>query len=138
MPAKDIYHNAVKNALVKDGWTITHDPLHIGFGGFDFFIDLGAENLIGADKDGKRIAVEIKSFAGTSSLTEFHLAVGQFLNYRLVLKQEEPERILYLAVSEYIHNTFFTTIFGQLATESHKLKLIVFDESQEVITRWTE
>ncbi len=27
MPAKDIYHNQVKNALIKDGWTITDDPL---------------------------------------------------------------------------------------------------------------
>ncbi len=26
MPAKDIYHNEVKNALIKDGWTITDDP----------------------------------------------------------------------------------------------------------------
>ena len=138
MPAKDIYHNAVKNALVKDGWIITHDPLHIGFGGFDFFIDLGAENLIGADKNGKKIAVEVKSFVGTSSLTEFHLAVGQLLNYRLVLKQEEPDRILYLAISEYVYDTFFKTIFGQLAAEGHKLKLIVFDELQEEITRWTE
>jgi len=24
MPAKDIYHDQVKNALIKDGWTITH------------------------------------------------------------------------------------------------------------------
>ena len=29
MPAKDIYHDQVKTALVKDGWTITHDPLLI-------------------------------------------------------------------------------------------------------------
>jgi hypothetical protein len=26
MPAKDIYHEEVKNALIKDGWTITDDP----------------------------------------------------------------------------------------------------------------
>ena len=24
--AKDIFHDAVKYALEKDGWTITHDP----------------------------------------------------------------------------------------------------------------
>ncbi len=28
MPAQDLYHNIVKNALLKDGWTITHDPFH--------------------------------------------------------------------------------------------------------------
>ncbi len=30
MPARDIYHDTVRNALEKDGWTITHDPV-IGF-----------------------------------------------------------------------------------------------------------
>ena len=29
MPAKDIYHDAVKNALIKDGWTILADPFLI-------------------------------------------------------------------------------------------------------------
>lgn len=70
MSAKDIYHNAVAHSLVK--WKITHDPLHLKFGGFDFFIDLGAENLIGARKENRLIAVEVKSFVGTSSLNEFH------------------------------------------------------------------
>jgi hypothetical protein len=25
--AKDLFHQAVKQALIKDGWTITSDPL---------------------------------------------------------------------------------------------------------------
>ncbi len=32
MPARDFYHDAVKNALTKDGWTITHDPLTLRWG----------------------------------------------------------------------------------------------------------
>ncbi len=31
--AKDIYHNVVKTALEKDGWTITNDPLTLKVGG---------------------------------------------------------------------------------------------------------
>ncbi len=138
MPARDIYHEAAKNALISDGWTITHDPLHIKYGGFDFLIDLGAEMLIGASKDGRKIAVEVKSFVGTSSLSEFHTAVGQFVNYRLVLMKAEPDRILYLAIPEHIYNSFFTTAFGQLAIEEHNLNLVVFDEEQEVIKAWLE
>jgi hypothetical protein len=42
MPARDIYHNQVKNALIKDGWTITHDPLKLEIGSKDLFVDLGA------------------------------------------------------------------------------------------------
>ena len=26
MPAKDVYHDAVKKALIKDGWSILADP----------------------------------------------------------------------------------------------------------------
>ncbi|MEK7727399.1 MAG: element excision factor XisH family protein [candidate division KSB1 bacterium] len=34
-PERDIFHDAVKNALVKEGWTITNDPRFIQFGGID-------------------------------------------------------------------------------------------------------
>ena len=98
MAAKDIFHDAVKNALKKEGWTITHDPMYIQVGGVEMYIDLGAEKLIAAEKDGEKIAVEIKSFVGTSAIYEFHLAIGQYRNYRLALLREDPERILYLAV----------------------------------------
>lgn len=62
MSAHDLYHNAVKSALVKDGWTITHDPFTITFGRRDVYVDLGAERMIAAEKGNERIAVEIKSF----------------------------------------------------------------------------
>jgi hypothetical protein len=47
MSAKDVFHNAVKNALQKEGWIITDDPLFIRFGGINIYIDLGAEKVIG-------------------------------------------------------------------------------------------
>ena len=39
MPAKDIYHDAARNALLKDGWTITHDPYTLTFGQRNVFVD---------------------------------------------------------------------------------------------------
>ena len=54
MSAKDIFHNAVKNALEKEGWKVTHDPLSVKVGGVEMAIDLGAEKLIGAKKTGKK------------------------------------------------------------------------------------
>ena len=45
MAAKDLFHDAVKRALEKDGWTITHDPLFISFGGVEMYVDLGADYL---------------------------------------------------------------------------------------------
>lgn len=66
--AKDIYHNAVRTALEKDGWTITHDPYNIveKDSNIDYEIDLGAEKLLGAERGAEKIAVEVKSFLKTS------------------------------------------------------------------------
>ncbi len=65
MPARDLYHDQVKKALIKDGWHITHDPLRLSWGGKDLYVDLGAEQLIGAEKDKQRIAVEVKELLGS-------------------------------------------------------------------------
>lgn len=92
MPAKDFFHNTVKNALQKDGWVITDDPLHLKYGGLNLYVDLGAEKILAAEKAGQKIAMEIKSFTQLSPVNEFHKALGQFMGYRLVLKQQ-PERI---------------------------------------------
>jgi len=105
--AKDLFHNVVINALIKDGWQITNDPLFLKVGGVDFFIDLGAEKLIAAERDGQKIAVEIKSFINPSSTADFHLAIGQFINYRVALKVAEPDRRLILAIPDTAYNTFF-------------------------------
>ena len=57
--AKDFFSEAVKNALRKDGWEITNDPLALEYGDTAFEIDLGAERILGAERSGERIAVEI-------------------------------------------------------------------------------
>ncbi|WP_199317366.1 element excision factor XisH family protein [Planktothricoides raciborskii] len=89
MPAKDIYHDAVRNALIKEGWTITDDPLILSIGKRDLFVDLGAEKLITAEKDHQKIAVEIKSFIGKSRIDDLEKALGQYI--RLLAKfQKAP------------------------------------------------
>ena len=40
MSAKDIFHDAVRNALEKEAWKITHDPMFISIGGVQVYIDL--------------------------------------------------------------------------------------------------
>jgi len=136
MSAKDKFHNSVKNALIKDGWTITHDPLEFEVGDVSVSIDLGAENILAAEKQGKKIAVEIKSFLGASNIYEFHTALGQFLNYRLVLDEEEPSRILYLAIPKETRETFFKKEFVQKSVRVHSVRLIVYDAEKEEIVEW--
>ncbi len=94
MPARDIYHNIVKNALRRDGWTITHDPLKLELGKKDLYVDLGAEQLIAAEKKNCKIAVEIKSFVGRSDIDDLEKALGQYILYNDILDEKEPERIL--------------------------------------------
>ena len=137
MPAKDLYHHAVRHALEKEGWIITHDPLHLRTGGVEFHIDLGAE-LLAAEKQGRKIAVEIKSFLGMSAITEFHASLGQYLDYLLALEDEEPDRTLYLAVPFAQYSTFFALQFIQKAVRRYQLKLLAYDEQQEVIVKWNE
>jgi len=88
MPARDLYHNSVKRALVKDGWTITHDPLRLSWGSKDMYVDLGAERLIAAEKAKQRIAVEVKSFVGDSEMDDLEKAIGQYIVYVPFLPRE--------------------------------------------------
>jgi len=138
MAARDKFHNAVKTALTKDGWTITNDPLYLEFGGVDLYVDLGAEKLIAAQKGTQKIAVEIKSFLGLSIVSAFHLAVGQVMNYQLVLRQKEPDRILYLAVPSDVYEVFFKLEFTRLVVSSYRLLIIVYNPEQESIVQWID
>jgi XisH protein len=134
--ARDLFHYIVRSALEKDGWNITDDPLNISSGGVNLEIDLGAECLIAAEKPGEKIAVEIKSFASASKISEFHTAVGQFINYHTALRAEEPNRTLFLAVPLSTYNNFFTLSFTQTVMSENQLKLVVYNVETEEIAQW--
>jgi hypothetical protein len=136
MPAKDLYHDTAKNALIKDGWTITHDPFVLRWGTTDVFIDLGAEQLLAAEKQERKIAVEVKSFVGRSDVDDLEKALGQYILYHDILLKREPERVLYLAVHEEVWLGIFEEALGKLLLENQRLKLLVFDRRKEVILRW--
>jgi hypothetical protein len=105
MPQQDAYHNSVRNALEKDGWKITHDPLTLRLEDVKFYVDLGAEKII---EPSNKVAVEIKVFGGLSFLNEFEKAVGQYLIYEQFLQELFPERVLFLAVSHDIFEASFS------------------------------
>ena len=138
MPAKDIFHTTVRQALIKDGWVITHDPLVISMGGPDVYVDLGAEQPLAAEKGGRKIAVEIKSFVGASEVVDFERAMGQYVFYRALLAQAEPERKIYLAVPQRAFTGIFSLRMGQIVIADQKVALLVFDPQQEVIIRWLD
>lgn len=134
--AKDVFHYAVRRGLEKERWLITNDPLRIKTGGAEMEIDLGADKIIAAERGEDKIAVEIKSFIGTSNISDFHTAVGQFLNYQVALEQREPERILYLAVPIGVYEKFFILPFVQTVIKRFQITLIIYDPVEEVILEW--
>ncbi|MDB9509653.1 element excision factor XisH family protein [Kamptonema animale CS-326] len=136
MPAKDFYHDTVRTALIKDGWTITDDPLILKIGRRSAFVDLGAEKLIAAERESEKIAVEIKSFLSPSPINDLENAWGQFFLYARALQKREPDRRLYLAVNRNTFETLFQEEAGQLLLEEPDFRMIVFDFISEEIIQW--
>jgi XisH protein len=136
MSARDTFHELVRTALENEGWTITHDPYHIDLGFVDFYIDLGAELLLAATKDNQKIAVEIKTFLAASTISEFHTAIGQFINYRIALEDDDPERRLYLAVPLDVYKRFFRYPFIQTVIRRNQIPLLVYDTEKQEIAEW--
>lgn len=135
--ARDKIHNAVKNALLKDGWRITDDPYTIVYKNDKAFVDLAAEHPIAAERGGAKIAVEIKSFLGTSPLREFEQALGQYRVYDCLLKATEPERKLYLAISDFAERRYFKRPALELIVRAEQLSLLIVNIQNEEIVRWT-
>jgi XisH protein len=137
--AKDRFHDRVKAALIKDNWLITHDPFSVRISEVvKLQIDLGAESTLAAERDLQRIAVKIKSFIADSDISEFHTALGQYLNYAQALEDEEPDRILYLAVPVETYEDFFQLSFVQKSLKRHAVNLIIYDPNKAEINKWID
>lgn len=137
MPVRDYYHDLVKKAVLKDGWTITHDPYRLKLArGKNLFVDVGAERLIAAEKGLEKIAIEIKSFRSPSEMKDLEEAIGQFVLYEHLLQRYEPDRTLYLAVSEDVRKSVFEEEAGQVLIEDRIIRLFTFDVNREEIIKW--
>ncbi|MEE4359422.1 MAG: element excision factor XisH family protein [Desulfococcaceae bacterium] len=136
MPAKDIYHDNFKNALIKDKWEITHDPYTITFGSKGIFVDIGAERMLAAARNNEKIAVEIKSFRSASDIYDLETAIGQYVFYRSLLTRYEPDRKLYLAVPTSVFMSTFNEPIARPVLEDLSIAVIAFEPQQELIVKW--
>ena len=134
--AKDKIHNSVKNALIKDGWTILADPFRLEYEEFSLLADLAAERPFTAEREGRRVIVEVKTFGGRSFVKELQQALGQYEIYFDILEENRLEYELYLGISDAVYNTFFQQQATQLIVQRHQLKLLVVDIDEEVIVTW--
>ena len=134
--ARDKFHYEVKQALVYDGWAVTDDPLYKKIGSIPIHIDLGAEKIIDAEKNGEKIAVEIKTFGIISFITAFYEAVGKYIVYREALEMIEPDRILYLAMPISIYAKYDSELLVQRVITNNKIKIILYEPSTQHIVSW--
>lgn len=137
MPALDRDHAIVRNALVKEGWTVTDDPLTLKLGKRAVHVDLGAQrNVIGAIRGTEKIAVEIKTFSGPSDMTDLYAALGQYLIYQTFLQELEPDRKVVLAIPKAAWFGFFQEPIGKLVLEENIPYAFAFDSETEEIVQW--
>ena len=137
MPGKDTYHDSVKNALIKDGWTITADPYPIKYEEVKLVADLASEKTIAATRQERQIVIEIKSFLSRSPMREFETALGQYLIYKTFLSTNQPNCEIYLAIGKNIYQKFFEQVAIKLILQTYQVSLLVVDLNQEEIIQWT-
>ena len=137
MPAKDTCHDAVKNALIKDGWTITADPYPLEYEDVELYPDLAIEKLISEDQKQRKIIIEIKSFISPSLMKDFQNALGQYILYRdlIQLTQDEYQEI-YLAIKDEIYETFFQRKSIKAVVKLNQIALVIIDTQKEEIVQW--
>lgn len=136
MPRLDFYHNVVRVALIKDGWTITHDPFTIEFEDLTLYADLAAQRIIAAERRQEKIAVEIKQIRGPSPVTELERAIGQYYLYLTFIAKQESDRSLYLAIPESIYDNFFQRPSIKVFITERQISFFVFSPEREEIVKW--
>ncbi len=136
MPAKDIYHDAVKNALIKDGWTIIADPYFLQYEDAELYADLFVEKSLLVEQEGRKIVVEIKSFISPSPMKDFENALGQYILYRDILRLANKDYEIYLAIRDTIFDTFFLRKSIQAVVKRNQIEFIIFNNEREEITLW--
>jgi hypothetical protein len=141
MPQQDSIHVPVRNALIADGWIITHEQKKVTihktaqvYG----IVDILAEQHIQADREGRKIAVEVKGFLSDSPSTDVMEAVGQYAAYRSWYARIDPTREVWLAVPKQRYLQLLTDPGAQAVILDEKIKIILVDILAERITQWID
>jgi hypothetical protein len=77
----------------------------------------------------------VKSFLGASQMLDLEMALGQFLLYRSILEEQEPDRLLFLAIPDEPAEILDEPV-GRLLIGKHLIRAVVFDPQKEELLRW--
>jgi hypothetical protein len=132
VPAIDDCQVQIIRAMQKAGWTVSPKPYVLRLDRkYRLHIDLEAQN------DDKHIVlIEVKCFSDTKAETvDLYHALGQYLIYRSLLKQQNLELELFLAVPNHAYRSVFARM-GMPSIEENDVKIIVVDIEREEILEW--
>lgn len=133
MPAKDHYHDAVKRALIKDGWNIIEEQVKLNCGVRRLWIDL----LAGKADQNLVVLIEVKGFENSpSAVEELANAVGQYIIYQAALAVKNQVIPLFLAVPNTAFFGILSEVLGQQVRAQIGMRLLVFDPVEEEIIEW--
>lgn len=132
MAQLDKIHDAVKNALIKDSWTITAESFQFNFFELELNGDFEAENKV------DKIFIKIDRFFGSSIISDFENALGQFLLYRTVLSELKPDVKTYLAFSASNYYRFFKNNAIKTFIEAERLSFFAVNLEGEKIIKWND
>ena len=136
MPRKDQIHEAVKNALIKDGWTVLNDPYRIEYEDADVYADLRIEKQVSGGSAHRVLVIEVKEFTGPSPLNRLEEALGQYQLYRSYLRAIAPDEEVYLAVDKASFEKLFVRKSFQRIVEDYNLAILVVDIPREELFQW--
>lgn len=132
MPAKDAYHNAVVNALIRGEWTIVQQQFYFRLGK-----RLLVPDILAWRDDVQYVFLEVKGFDNTQSqVTQLHNAIGQYLNYRAALEVIQIDIPIYLAVPVAAYEGILSEPLGEIILQRYEIKLMVIDVEKEEIVLW--
>jgi hypothetical protein len=139
MAADDKYYLNVREALFKDGWTLSKGGVSGRVPGMYVLADIAAERVVlelENEKRREKIIVEVKSFIGKSFVQDFHLAVGKYCNYTYVFGKTQPDRKIWLAIPEDTYQKHFMSPALIDITTRHSISILTFDQHINRIIRW--
>lgn len=135
MPAKDSYHDAVVNALKKDGWTITKEQVRLIVENRWMWVDIQARR----NDDRRTVLIEVKGFENIPSpIAYLQAVIGQYVVYQVALEYLEWEYPLYLAVPDDTLNGILGEEIGQLVIKKVNLKFLIFSIDNEEVIQWSD
>jgi XisH protein len=124
--------------LLKDGWKILKEDYELEYGEDSLYPDFAAERSFIAERNTRKILVEVKSFIGRSFIADLQRAIGQYAMYQNVIEVQGLDFQLYMAISSTVYEERFQSPLAQLMIERGGMNLLIFDIKQEIVEQWIE